>query len=248
MSIRRVTPKDLNHLNLCNLDYLTENYDLNFYLTYLMQWPSMFLAIEINDQIVGYSKSSFSFSSAPPLHTGTQLSIESLSIPSPPFSLSSFPSPPNLLPFPPPPTNSHPPCSPPPVMGKVESQPASLRHSPHYTPWHGHITVLTVAPRYRRMGLARRLTEALEKACNQRNAYFIDLYVRASNELAINMYKKMGYSVFRRVVNYYMDDPTGKSDGGEDAFDMRKPLDRDKERKFVRDNGENFRVNPEDVS
>lgn len=55
MSIRRMTPLDLDHLNLCNLDYLTENYDLNFYLTYLMQWPSMFLAMEVNDQIVGYS-------------------------------------------------------------------------------------------------------------------------------------------------------------------------------------------------
>lgn len=133
-------------------------------------------------------------------------------------------------------------------MGKVEAQPASMRRSTHYTPWHGHITVLTVAPRYRRLGFARRLTEALEKACNQRNAFFIDLYVRASNELAINMYKKMGYSVFRRVVNYYMDDPTGKSNSGEDAFDMRKPLDRDKEREHIRENGENFRVNPEDVS
>jgi N-terminal acetyltransferase B complex catalytic subunit len=47
------------------------------------------------------------------------------------------------------------------------------------------------------------------------------------------------YSVYRRVVNYYND--------GEDAFDMRKPLSRDKDRKHVRENGEEFRVTGDDV-
>lgn len=55
------------------------------------------------------------------------------------------------------------------------------------------------------------------------------------------------YSVFRRVVNYYQDDPTGMSDQGEDAFDMRKPCSRDKDLIHVREDGENFLVNPEDV-
>jgi len=58
----------------------------------------------------------------------------------------------------------------------------------------------------------------------------------------------MGYSVYRRVVEYYSDDPTGKNKGGsEDAFDMRKPLDRDKMRKHVRENGEECRVSADDV-
>lgn len=55
------------------------------------------------------------------------------------------------------------------------------------------------------------------------------------------------YSVFRRVVNYYSDDPSGMSDSGEDAFDMRKPCSRDKKLEHVRENGENFPVGPEDV-
>lgn len=54
------------------------------------------------------------------------------------------------------------------------------------------------------------------------------------------------YSVFRRVVDYYSDDPTG-TNSGEDAFDMRKPLRRDKKRKYIRENGEEFRVTPEDI-
>ena len=54
------------------------------------------------------------------------------------------------------------------------------------------------------------------------------------------------YTVYRRVVGYYSDNPTGGS-GGEDAFDMRKSLNRDVEKKYVRENGENFLVKPEDL-
>lgn len=54
------------------------------------------------------------------------------------------------------------------------------------------------------------------------------------------------YSVFRKVLNYYSDDPTGRADG-EHAFDMRKPLKRDKARKHVRERGEEHMVFPQDV-
>lgn len=186
--IRRVTPDDIFKLNLCNLDHLTENYDLSFYLGYLMKWPALFQCIVEHGKIVGY------------------------------------------------------------IMGKVEESPPRLRGTPNHLPWHGHITVLTIAPQYRRLGYASLLTESLEKACNQRDAWFMDLYVRESNEMAIGMYRKMGYSVFRRVVEYYSDDPTGRNGGkGEDAFDMRKSLDRDKDKKHVRENGEEHRVTPDDV-
>lgn len=42
------------------------------------------------------------------------------------------------------------------------------------------------------------------------NAFFVDLFVRVSNTLAINMYNAFGYSVYRRVIGYYS--------GEEDAF------------------------------
>ena len=77
-------------------------------------------------------------------------------------------------------------------MGKVEEDPAYLSFSEHYLPWHGHVTALTVAPQYRRMGIARLLTAAFERACENLNAWFVDLFVRASNDTAINMYKGMG--------------------------------------------------------
>lgn len=55
-SITRMTPMDLLSLNLTNLDPLTENYDLAFYLHYLSKWPSLFSAVKDRDAgIVGYS-------------------------------------------------------------------------------------------------------------------------------------------------------------------------------------------------
>ena len=35
------------------------------------------------------------------------------------------------------------------------------------------------------------------------NGYFVDLFVRKSNAVAIGMYEKLGYIVHREVINYY---------------------------------------------
>lgn len=55
-SIHRMSPLDLLSMNLTNLDPLTENYDLAFYLNYLAKWPSLFSVIKDRDAgVVGYS-------------------------------------------------------------------------------------------------------------------------------------------------------------------------------------------------
>lgn len=77
------------------------------------------------------------------------------------------------------------------VMGKVEEDPPIRQFSNGYMPLHGHVTALTVAPQYRRMGLARTLTEALERGCEEQDAWFVDLFVREGNA-AVAMYKGMG--------------------------------------------------------
>mmetsp|Transcript_7668 Transcript_7668/g.21840 ORF Transcript_7668/g.21840 Transcript_7668/m.21840 type:complete len:174 (-) Transcript_7668:351-872(-) len=103
------------------------------------------------------------------------------------------------------------------IMGKAEGR-GEL--------WHGHVTAVTVAPEYRRLGLARQLMNSLEDISeNVYNGFFVDLFVRQSNSLAISMYKKFGYDVFRRVLGYYS--------GEEDAFDMRKALPRDPDKKSM---------------
>jgi len=120
--------------------------------------------------------------------------------------------------------------------------------SEHYLPFHAHITALTVAPHARRLGLARTLSSSLEQAGDEYDAWFVDLFVRKSNKIAQALYKGMGYSVFRVVEEYYSDDLGGPdSKGGEDAYDMRKPLKRDVGKRHVRSDGEKFMVNPDDV-
>ena len=132
-------------------------------------------------------------------------------------------------------------------MGKLESSPAYHQFSEHYLPFHAHITALTVAPHARRLGLARTLSLSLERSGDEYDAWFVDLFVRKSNKIAQALYTGMGYSVYRRVLDYYSDDPTDATKDGEDAYDMRKPLKRDVGRKHVRENGESFAVDPSDV-
>ncbi|KAJ3377611.1 Nuclear import receptor [Entophlyctis sp. JEL0112] len=82
--------------------------------------------------------------------------------------------------------------------------------------WHGHVTALTVAPEYRRMNLAKKLMGVLETVSEKiYNTYFVDLFVRKSNSVAIGMYKGFGYSVYRTVLGYYHG---AGGEGEEDAY------------------------------
>ena len=56
-SIRPMTPTDLLKFNPCNLDHLTETYNIGFYLEYFTKWPQLCKVIEgANGQIEAYSK------------------------------------------------------------------------------------------------------------------------------------------------------------------------------------------------
>lgn len=103
------------------------------------------------------------------------------------------------------------------VMGKSEGEGEQ---------WHGHVTALTVCPQYRRLGIAAKLMQQLEKASEQGRMWFVDLFVRVSNADAIAMYRKFGYSVYRRILEYY-------GSPVEDAYDMRKSLSRDVDKKSI---------------
>ena len=58
----------------------------------------------------------------------------------------------------------------------------------------------------------------------------MDLFVRSTNTVAVNMYKQLGYVIYRRVLGYYEETVDQKK---EDAFDMRKSLSKDPERKCM---------------
>jgi N-terminal acetyltransferase B complex catalytic subunit len=46
----------------------------------------------------------------------------------------------------------------------------------------------------------------------------VDLFVRMGNHVAIGMYERFGYSVYRRVVGYYHSGVLGSVKDDEDAY------------------------------
>lgn len=104
--------------------------------------------------------------------------------------------------------------------------------------WHGHVTAISVAPEYRRLKLARKLMALLEEITEVvHNGFFVDLFVRASNTVAIRMYYQLGYVVYRRVLLYY--------NGTEDGLDMRRAMKRDVKKLSMVPLGRDIR--PEDL-
>lgn len=112
------------------------------------------------------------------------------------------------------------------------------------------------------MGLLEMVSDEIYRG------FFVDLYVCCANTVAVAMYEEFGYSVYRRVREYYGNIGIGK--GGrdeEDAFgrrpsfffplrklrstsypDMRKPLSRDPHRRSVRSNGRDMIVSAQEVA
>ncbi|KAG9088559.1 N-terminal acetyltransferase [Ceratobasidium sp. 370] len=81
--------------------------------------------------------------------------------------------------------------------------------------WHGHVTAITVAPEYRRLSVARKMMDYLEEVSDKLHngkSHFSPL-----NHVAIKMYEGMGYSVYRRVREYYVVQLQDNPDD-EDAF------------------------------
>lgn len=140
-----MTAETLYAFNSVNLDSFTENFSLDFYLSYLATWPDLCLVCEGDDgTVAGY------------------------------------------------------------ILGKVEGLGRD---------WHGHVTAISVAPAWRGKGVAGLLMSYLEEASKQYKTHFVDLFVRAGNEAALNLYRKRGYVVHKHLKSYYSD--------GEAAYDMR---------------------------
>lgn len=98
------------------------------------------------------------------------------------------------------------------LIGKVEGD----KHNETIMNWHGHVSAVTVAPKARRQGIARYLMDYLETISADRyNAFFVDLFVRSKNAIAINMYRQLGYDVYRTVDKYYSKSEKEKA---EDAY------------------------------
>jgi len=81
-----------------------------------------------------------------------------------------------------------------------------------------HVVSIAVKEPYRRRGIASELmTAVMERAKENYGAKECFLEVRLSNDAAINLYEKLGFSKVKRNYGYYID--------GEDAWVMAAPID-----------------------
>lgn len=75
--------------------------------------------------------------------------------------------------------------------------------------WHileeAHITTIAIAPEYRRKKYAEALLKRIIDDCYKAKIKYITLEVRVSNEPAINLYTKYGFSSFGTRKGYYQD-------------------------------------------
>ncbi len=79
----------------------------------------------------------------------------------------------------------------------------------------GHIISLAVDPLYRGMGIGKKLMDSIEKLFIEKKVDLIYLEVSVSNLPAINLYRKLGYTIAGLIPKYY---------GREDAYVMVKKI------------------------
>ncbi|EIJ89578.1 N-terminal acetyltransferase B complex catalytic subunit [Nematocida parisii] len=80
---------------------------------------------------------------------------------------------------------------------------------------YSHVTALSISQEFRRHGIGRNLLQMYDLNAKKGKSKFIDLFVRVSNNVAVNFYKKCGYVVHKTIEKYY-------TEPEEDAYDMRK--------------------------
>lgn len=69
-------------------------------------------------------------------------------------------------------------------------------------------------------------------SCRRKGGFFVDLFVRVSNQVAVNMYKRLGYSVYRTVIEYYS---ASNGEPDEDAYGESSKLKPDNWREKIQD-------------
>jgi len=80
----------------------------------------------------------------------------------------------------------------------------------------GHVVSIAVLPQFRHRGVAQALIKKALEGMDYYKAKQCFLEVRITNDLAISLYKKLGFEVTRTINGYYSD--------GEDAYVMTKRL------------------------
>eukprot|EP00804_Cyclotella_cryptica_P015594 CCRYP_003598-RA/>CCRYP_003598-RA protein AED:0.06 eAED:0.06 QI:0/-1/0/1/-1/1/1/0/516 len=244
ITFRLARSADVPQIQACNLATLPENYNDNFYMNHMRQWPELALVAEhvpdgctdptregehddgdgaaiskggitpLRDYLGRVRKGASSSSSSSPPHSAPKREIVGY------------------------------------ILGKVEERPilhppvrrtnlppstvAPLYEGPYHggntppswskpttsPPWEklGHVTSLAVHSHARRLGIASSLLRQLHYHLHEcYSAHAVGLHVRLSNAAAVKLYvETLGYDVADIIPMYYGD--------GEDAYFMRKEL------------------------
>lgn len=78
-----------------------------------------------------------------------------------------------------------------------------------------HVASIAIDPESRGLGLGKKLLSSFEGKCLELKIKCLELEVSVKNEIALKLYKKLGYKIVERLPNYYPDS---------DAYLMRKEV------------------------
>ncbi|XP_010289731.1 PREDICTED: N-alpha-acetyltransferase 20-like, partial [Phaethon lepturus] len=95
---------------------------------------------------------------------------------------------------------------------------------------HEHVTALSVTPEFQRLGLTAKSMELLEEISEKKGGFFIDLFAKVSNQVAVNTYQQLGYSAYQTVLEYQS---ASSGEPGKGAYDLRKAFSRYMDKKSV---------------
>jgi len=197
--LRLAKRTDVPSIQRCNLATLPENYNSQFYISHMRQWPDLCLVAEhVTEPSSGKR---FQYSGFPGIGTpkpepnivGYVLGKAEERVIPPPFAV--------------PHQNS---------MHPAARDDFYESYYPQETELLGHVTSLAVLHEHRRCGVAGALMKQLHCHLQGRECSGVGLHVRKSNVAAARLYENDGYYVDSIIPHYYQD--------GEDAYFMRKEL------------------------
>lgn len=225
IQLRLAGPADVPSLNDCNLQTLPENYNHQFYLHHLREWPDLALVAVLENDIET-NENNENPRDAHSLHGNYEPPVRPLGLGhnqngrwnnsgNPNNSNRFFPSTTKSN------TNSNP-IVVGYLLGKTLERPQTNSRSGRQpgapTTTTGHVSSLAVLPNYRRLGLARQLLDQFHAHLeNNSKSCAVGLHVRVSNTAAVRLYQTTGYAPVSTIAGYYED--------GEDAYYMQKPMD-----------------------
>jgi N-terminal acetyltransferase B complex catalytic subunit len=172
-TMSRFLPPDIKLLRQVNVDYLSETYTAEYYLHYLVKYPTLCHVVHYDDHRQGDKKAPDSAGIMSSLLGPFRASLDANE------RLAAY------------------------ILGRCDYAPAPPNADRSIRVLYGHVSAVSVGPQHRRRHLATLLMDVFERECERLGCLYIDLFVRPSNATAVRMYQRRGYVIYRRIREYY---------------------------------------------